>query len=203
MKTASLFAAGALAAALSTSAFAHEPIVYKADLLGANEIPAVNSTGHGSAIVTLDEDAMTLRVQATFEDLVGNVTAAHIHCCTALPAAGNAGVATPVPTFPGFPSGVKEGSYDQTFDLSLASNWNTAFINLNGGTVASAFETFSTALAQRKAYFNVHTTAFASGEIRGTLTPVPEPSSLALMGAGLAVAAIALRRGRRQPGTEQ
>lgn len=196
-----LVAAGALAFTLASPAFAHDPLVYTADLLGVNEIPSVNSPGHGRATLTLDEDAMTLRVQASFSDLVGNTTAAHVHCCTTQPGTGNAGVATPVPTFPGFPSGVKAGSYDQTFDLSLASNWNTAFINLNGGTVTSAFEAFSTALSQRKAYFNVHTSAFASGEIRGTLTPVPEPSSFAMLGAGLAVAAVALRRGRRQPGS--
>jgi len=199
MNTPTLVAASALAISLSTPVLGHAQIVYTAELLGANEVPAVESPGYGSATITLDEDAMTLRVQATFQDLVGTVTAAHIHCCTPEPGVGNIGVATPTPTFPGFPADVSTGSYDQTFDLSLASSWNTAFINLNGGTVAGAFEAFTAGLATQRAYFNVHTTFATGGEIRGTL--VPEPSAFALAGVGLAVAALALRRSRRQGGT--
>ena len=46
------------------------------------------------------------------------------------------------------------------------------------------------------AYFNIHTTAFAGGEIRGFLAPIPEPETYALMLAGLAAVGVAARRRR-------
>jgi len=54
--------------------------------------------------VTFDDVALTMHVQAEFEDLVGTTTAAHIHCCTAEPGAETVGVATQPGTFPGWPS---------------------------------------------------------------------------------------------------
>jgi hypothetical protein len=39
-------------------------------------------------------------------------------------------------------------------------------------------------------YLNLHTTAFAGGEIRGQVLVVPEPSTLALIGAGFLLLAI-------------
>lgn len=193
-KPVTLLAAGLLAAATTTSAMAHS-IVFEASLLGANEVPAVASPGTGKATITLDEHAMTMRVQASFEGLIGNVTSAHIHCCTALANSGNSGVASPVPTFPGFPSGIKAGTYDQTFDMSLASSWNNAFINTHGGSVSTAFDALAEGFAQEKAYFNLHTSAFPGGELRGTLVSVvPEPASLVLMSTGLLCLAGAARR---------
>lgn len=41
-----------------------------------------------------------------FSGLLGNVTASHIHCCTAAAGTSTAGVATMTPTFTNFPSGV-------------------------------------------------------------------------------------------------
>ena len=74
--------------------------------------------------MTFDDVANTLRVKVTFSGLLGNVTASHIHCCTATPFAGNVGVATQTPTFVGFPSGVSAGSYDQTFDTTMATTFS-------------------------------------------------------------------------------
>ncbi|MCB1879244.1 MAG: CHRD domain-containing protein, partial [Gammaproteobacteria bacterium] len=44
----------------------------------------------------------------------------------------------------------------------------------------------SNGLAGGNAYLNIHTTAFPGGEIRGNLAPVPEPTTLGLIGLGLA-----------------
>lgn len=190
-----LLAPALLAASLATAqpALAHEQ-VYAAPLKGSSEIPAANTTGSGYAIVTLDLDLLTMRVQVTFADLVGNVTASHIHCCTVTPGAANVPVATQTPSFTGFPTGVKAGTYDHTFDMSLASSYSAGFISNHGGTVGSAFNDLVAGLDSGNAYLNVHTSSFPGGEIRALLVPVPEPETYALMLGGLGVLAWAARR---------
>ncbi len=61
---------------------------------------------------------------------------AHIHCCA--PLGTNAGVATTVPAFAGFPLGVTQGTYlSQLFSLEDSSFYNPAFVNMQaGGTPA-------------------------------------------------------------------
>src|SRR5688572_10424514 len=78
--------------------------IYTAILSGPAEAPPNNSPGTGNATVTITGTMM--RVEAHFSGLVAGVTASHIHAATAVPGVGTAGVATTVPTFTGFPSGV-------------------------------------------------------------------------------------------------
>ena len=129
------FALGrSLTVALLAAAFATLPsataqagtITYTAVLNGANEAPPNASPGTGFATVVYDDIAHTLLVNATFQDLIGTTTAAHIHAATAVPGTGTAGVATTTPTFAGFPLGVTSGTYLNTLDLTLASSWNPA-----------------------------------------------------------------------------
>lgn len=191
-KFCSLLVALSLMSALP--AFAHEEIFY-ATLSGAAEALPTGSPGTGFATVTFDLDLLTMRVETTFSGLVGTDTASHIHCCTSIAGTSTAGVATVTPTFTGFPSGVTSGSYDHTFDMTLASSYNSAFISANGGTVTSAFNTLLSGVESGKAYLNIHTTAFPGGEIRGFLAAVPEPSSYAMLFAGLGlIGAMARRR---------
>jgi hypothetical protein len=145
------------------------PITYIANLNGPSEFPVNASPGTGFSRVIFDSTAHTLNVHVTFSGLLGATTAAHIHAATALPLAGTAGVATQVPSFVGFPLGVTSGTYDHTFDLTLASSWNPAFITANGGTPASAEASLDAALSTGRAYFNIHSTVSPGGEIRGFL----------------------------------
>jgi hypothetical protein len=158
-------------------------IIYMTNLSGPNEAPPNASPGIGNATVTLDLDLGTLRLQSSFSGLTGNVTAAHIHGATAVAGTGTAGVITQTPSFSGFPLGVTSGMYDMTFDMTVASSYNAAYITGNGGTVATAYNALQAALNDGKTYLNIHTSAFPGGEIRGFLVAVPEPGSVSLASA--------------------
>jgi len=169
------------------------PITYVA-YLGDFENPANGTTGVGVATVVFDSFMHTMEVDASFQNLIGTVTASHIHCCTNPP--GNVGVATQVPTFPGFPLGVTSGEYHpDPFNTGLDTTWNPAFITANGGTAAGAELRLAAGLAAGQAYFNIHTTRNGGGEIRGFLR-VPEPGTLGLIVLGLGTLAAATRKRR-------
>ena len=147
--------------------------VYWVSLTGPAEVPPNASPGTGTALITIDAVANTMRVQATFSGLLAGVTASHIHAPTAVAGAGTAGVATTLPTFPGFPSGVTAGTYDQTFNMLLASSYNPTYVTNNGGTTTSAFAALRAAITAGKAYLNIHSSMFPGGEIRGFLNLCP------------------------------
>ena len=178
-------ALGALAIALllGTTSFA-SIIYYSANLVGSLENPPTGSPGTGSALVILDTTAQTLSVHVTFSGLEGTTTASHIHCCTAAPGTGDAGVATTTPTFAGFPLGVMSGTYDNVLDLTLSSSYNPAFVTAQGG-LANAESALLAGLAANETYLNVHSSIFGGGEIRGYLA-TPEPGMFLATGAVLA-----------------
>ena len=155
---------------------------YVAHLDGPSESPPNASPGTGLGFVDYDDVAHTLHVHVDFQGLIGTTTASHIHSATALPGTGTAGVATTTPTFAGFPLGVTAGTYDNTLDLTMSSSYNPAFITANGGTTASAEAALAGGIAAGKAYWNIHSTFAPGGEIRGFLLPIPEPTTLAVLG---------------------
>ncbi len=147
---------------------------------------AVGATGSGSVWLEFDEAADTLTIDANWSGLSGTTTVAHIHCCTAVPGTGGAGVAVTPGTLPGFPVGVSAGSYSIQLDLSALATYTGGFLNnLGGGTVAGAEAALLAGLRSGSAYFNVHSTTFPGGEIRGFPSAVPEPMSLSLFALAL------------------
>lgn len=188
-----------LSLSLFAAAGASQAVTFTTELSGPNESPPAASPGTGTATIDFNAVAHTLRVNATFSGLIGNTTAAHIHCCVATPGSGTVGVATQLPTFSGFPAGGTSGTYDNTFDTLEPATWNPAFITANGGTAAGAEAALASGLASGTSYFNIHSSAFPGGEIRGFLAQVaneevPEPAGIALF----AIAAGAFVAGRRR-----
>lgn len=190
-------AVAALAVLALPAAAAAAPISYRAFLDGPSEEPPNTSPGTGSARLVIDTEADFYRLTFSFEGLLAGTTAVHIHGPTLLPFEGTASVMTTTPSFPGFPAGVTSGTYGNTFDTTAVVTWNPSFVTSVGDSIANAEAAFAAALADGKAYLNIHTSAFPSGEIRGFFTPapapIPIPAGLPLLATGL-VAFAALRR---------
>lgn len=189
---ASSVAASTLLLTLSGAAQAHLT-VFK----GTFAPEASGATGSGTLTLEYDHDGHTLLIDADWTGLSGATTNAHIHCCTADPNTGTAGVALaaqPANRLPDFPLGVTGGSYLKVIDLTIASNYSATFLTASGGTTAAAEERLIANLTNQKAYLNIHTATFGGGEIRAFVTAVPEPSAWISMLLGLGVVGGLVRR---------
>lgn len=79
--------------------------------------------------------------------------------------------------------------------MLAAASYNAAYVTANGGTATTAYAALTAGMFAGKSYLNVHSTFAPGGEIRGFLQVIPEPSTYALMGAGLlTLGAVARKR---------
>lgn len=139
----SAFAIFAAALVLATASVAVAKIVsFKADLSGGGEVPPNSSKGTGSLKATLDTDTKTLSWTATYSGLSGAPVGAHFH--------------GPV-------------SY-----VGRTSEENAPIQVGTPGSLASGFKGSTNItdaqikdLMDGRWYFNIHTPAIPSGEIRG------------------------------------
>ncbi len=191
----------AIATTMIALSFAVAPAAQAAErfytsLSGANENPANASPGSGRAFIEISDALDMIKIDASFSGLTANDVAAHIHCCVAPTA--NGPVVIDSPSLPGFPTGVRSGFYTATLSLLDAATYNTPFVTANGGTAAGARDAFLLNLRAGRAYFNIHTSQFPGGEIRGQFAAVPEPGTWAMMIIGFGLAGGTLRRQRRR-----
>jgi hypothetical protein len=168
-----------LAVAIPTQA---ATFTFTVNLSGPNEAPPNASPGTGTALIVFDNVAHTLFLDVAFSGLVAGTSASHIHCCTAVPGTGTAGVATQLPSFVGFPLGVTAGTFSNTLNLTQASSYNPAFVTASGGIAAAEAALLAGAFGGTE-YLNIHSTTFSgwrnpwvphtgSGNIDGTLVVI-------------------------------
>ncbi len=117
------------------------------NMSGNQEVPPVSSPATGVLNASYDESTNILIYNVGFSGLTGNTTAAHFH--GPAPADSNAGVQIP---WSGFPTGVTNGTFADTVTLT---------------------ETQEDQLLAGRWYANIHSTAFAGGEIRTQLYENP------------------------------
>lgn len=164
--------AAAAALLVCASAQASAAGIFAGTLLGSNEVgnPG-NLSALGTAIAVID-DAGKVDVTFSFANLGANLTGAHIH-------RGAAGANGPV-IIDFSPPAIGAGPGIFSFTASVTDLDAFEITNAN----ASGY------------YFNLHTSGFPAGAIRGQLvSAVPEPQTYALMLGGLAaVGAMARRR---------
>jgi hypothetical protein len=134
----------------------------------------------GSALLSIDLDAATVSAMLDWSDMTSSVVAAHIHRINPMAATPGTG-----PVLVGFFMGV---SFPQTSSFTTP-----APIALTPAQVTALAAGF----AAGDLYVNIHTMMNPPGEIRGDLGVIPEPGTVVLVSAGLALAILGSRRRKR------
>jgi hypothetical protein len=165
-----------------------------------NGSPRPASFGTATFVLNTAQTAMTMSAQVFNIDFTGsqtadpndNLTNAHIHASPTVTATTNAGVVWGFigsPFNDNNPNDVVVTPFSSGVGGTVTAKWDAPEGN-NTTLTAQIPNILST-----HSYINFHTTQFGGGEIRAFLVPVPEPSTIALFGCGLA-GLTAVSRGR-------
>jgi CHRD domain/PEP-CTERM motif len=135
-------------------------LTFEANLDGLQELPPNASPGFGFAELTLDTVSgfVAITNNGTYQDLLGNSTVVTLN--DAMIGSNGATIVSLTLDSPGTTTGTFSGSG------TITAGQVTDMINTN-------------------TYINIRSNVFPSGEIRGQLYVVPEPSSLLLAGSGI------------------
>lgn len=133
---------------------------YFADLAGFQENPPVATGASGTGLAVISADASTVTYLVTYSGLSGTVNAAHIHTGAV---GANGGVILP---------------------LTPSASPMVGTLTVTNFAASGPVTTFAEAIAAIRAgttYFNLHTTAYPGGEIRGQIgvtvaAPAPTPA---------------------------
>ena len=108
--------------AMPAPAFA-DMVKMKADLKASEEVPATESSGAGTADVTLDTAANKVSWKITYENLTGDATSAHFH--------GPAKVGENAGPIVDITANIKDGSADVTADQAKMISEGNTYINIH------------------------------------------------------------------------
>lgn len=127
----------ALSTLLSATPALAETVNYHADLRATNEVPPTGTEGTGHLTATFDTMTKELTYKVDYDHLTGPATMAHFHAPA--PKGQNSGVAVPI---------------TGGLDSPIAGKATLTDVQVK-------------ALTDGNMYFNIHTEAHKSGEIRG------------------------------------
>jgi hypothetical protein len=157
-----------LAAIFGGMAVARAQTNFDANLDPFQEVPPHNTPGYGSADFTLSGTTLSVDVSTgIYADLLAGASTVRLQ---------DAAVGVNGPTV-------------GTFNLDIPGNTSGTFSGSVTGLTAGQI----TDLQSGNFYVNITDPVYPSGEIRGQIEVVPEPATLALMGAG-SLALLAMRR---------
>jgi CHRD domain len=129
---------------------------FRAELSGDQEVPPVTTQSEGEAKIQFNEDLTAAEFDLEVDDGV-RVTQAHIHCA---PAGSNGDIVV-------FLAGFHAPGWDVDGDWIGDASFTVA--NIVDPECGTTLAQLAEAMAQGRAYVNVHTQANPGGEIRGQL----------------------------------
>ncbi|MFO0950046.1 MAG: CHRD domain-containing protein [Isosphaeraceae bacterium] len=151
-------------------------ITLSANLTGSQVVPSTASTGTGAATFVLNDVIGSLTGSVTFSNL------------TSPTAAGSAGFVAGI--FSGLPGQNGPSLHPMASAPSgvTAGSFTDLWVGISAANIAL--------LKSGSTYLSISSQAFPGGEIRGQITVVPEPASVALTAVGAAALLGAAWRGR-------
>jgi CHRD domain/PEP-CTERM motif len=173
---------------------AYAATIFHAVLTGSQETTPNNSTATGFAVFELNDAMTALSMTVTINgidvtnsqtaDPLDNLSAAHIHALApAAPLTASGGVVWGFFGSPFHNNNPNEGTVTP-FTTGVGGVFTAVWNAPEGATGGTLTAQLSNLFASRL-YINFHTPEFPAGEIRGAITPVPEPATLTLLGLGL------------------